>query len=149
MQTVKLSRKSEFQDLSVISKINAVLEYSTFRIFFENWQFGECHFQVSKAGEGKPLDDTWKRAESGKTFSCQSKQMFLCSPLEYLFSVHLSMAMIQTVESKKVPVSVRWNNVQQKAKGEYVGEACGVMQKIMGNFLWGWAVECSPACTWE
>lgn len=49
--------------------------------------------------------------------------------------------MIQTVESNKVTVSIRWNNVLLKVKGEYVGELCGVMQKIMGNFLWGRAVN--------
>lgn len=54
---VNFSRKSGFQGLLTLRKISRVLGPMP-RIFFENWQFSECHFQVSETGEEKPCDET-------------------------------------------------------------------------------------------
>ena len=91
-------------------------------------------------------ENVWKVEQR---FTVSQNRVFCVVHWNIYLSISLSMTVIQTVESNKVTASLRWNNVLLKVKGEYVGEVCGVMQKIMGNFLWGWAVECSQACTWE
>lgn len=65
---VNFRRKSGLRRLSVLSKISRILAPG-FRILSENWQFGEYHFQVSKACEEKTCDETRFKVEQLFTVS--------------------------------------------------------------------------------